>query len=299
MVKMKSIPLGLGIAAALLIGLFSQAQAGIVEGTLAFPRQFIPSMLIYAREVDSLHIVSIATHADQTSFRLELPPGRYVFFAEPNEPGAPDVYGAFTRYSLCKRHPAAACEDHTLSIITLGAKSTASVQIDDWDLSDALYGELDRMLGITESPSADELGAPRFSEYPAPPEPEAAAPTIEPGSIPAEDRARIKAGIAGGPNFAGHLSAITLPCGPTCHGVLIVDWHGGKVHAPAALASITDSLPCRTDEAVQFRRDSRLLSVTRKRGATITTQYFVWTLENVLTQTAQYERTPERFCSTP
>jgi hypothetical protein len=65
------------------------------------------------------------------------------------------------------------------------------------------------------------------------------------------------------------------------------------------LPPLQGQLPCRSDEALRFRRDSRLLSITRKRDTVIVTQYFVWKPETAtLAQTAEYQRAPERFCAT-
>jgi len=58
------------------------------------------------------------------------------------------------------------------------------------------------------------------------------------------------------------------------------------------------TLPCRTDEALLFRRDSRLLSVTRLRGAAVVTQYYVWNQKNAaLVQSGEYQRTSQTFCA--
>ena len=47
--------------------------------------------------------------------RVEVPSGRYLVFLAPNEPGAPNIYGAYTEYSLCAPHDAdGKCEDHAL-----------------------------------------------------------------------------------------------------------------------------------------------------------------------------------------
>ena len=72
------------------------AFAAEVEGTLTFPSGFVPAMTVYAREVESTKLHSVSTRDAQKSFKLDLAPGRYVFFAEPSQAGAPDIYGAYT-----------------------------------------------------------------------------------------------------------------------------------------------------------------------------------------------------------
>ena len=62
-------------------------------------------------------------------------------------------------------------------------------------------------------------------------------------------------------------------------------------------AEIQGTLPCRSEEAILFRRDSRLLSITRVRGAGMVTQYYVWNPKNaVLVQNGEIQRTSQTFC---
>ena len=105
--------------------------------------------------------------------------------------------------------------------------------------------------------------------------------------------------LAGGPNFAGHVTATLTPCGPACGRLVLVDWNTGAVQGlPNLPAEIQGILPCRTDEAVLFRRDSRLLSISRAHGASVVTQYFVWNQKNAaLAQNIEYQRTSQTFCA--
>jgi hypothetical protein len=58
------------------------------------------------------------------------------------------------------------------------------------------------------------------------------------------------------------------------------------------------ALPCRPEEALLFRRDSRLLIMTRVRGTTVVTQYFVWNQNNAaLLPSGEYQRTSQTFCA--
>ncbi len=292
------------LPAILLLGLVGRAHAATVEGTLTFPSGFVPAMTVYAREVDGTRLHSVATHESQTTFKLELPPGRYTFFAEPSQAGAPQVYGAFTQSVLCKAHDAqGVCEDHTLVVVGVGNAADAAAAgpvIGDWAVPDILADELDHLLGNRTNPSVQELGAPRFSEYPSAHAelPAPAALDFSPSNLPAEKQAHVREAMPAAPDFAGTLAITRLPCGNACADVLLIDWRNGRVLAPPQLAQITQDLPCRGDETILFRRDSRLLSVTRRRNGGIATQYFVWKADaSALVQTAEYQRSIERYCS--
>lgn len=296
--------------AILSLGFVCSAHAATVEGTLTFPSGFVPAMTVYAREVDGTRLHSVATRESQTAFKLELPPGRYTFFAEPSQAGAPQLYGAYTQSVLCKARAAQdRCEDHSLVVIGVGVAdapagapvgAAASPVISDWAVPDELADELDHLLGNRTNPSVQELGAPRFSEYPSahPDLPAPAALDYSATTLSASMQAHVRAAMPAAPDFAGSLAVARLSCGNACVDVLLIDWRNGKVLAPPQLAQITQDLPCRGDETILFRRDSRLLSVTRKRNAGIATQYFVWKPDaSALIQTAEYQRSIERYCS--
>src|ERR1700728_107645 len=100
--------------------LLAAASLGGGAGAVSFPSQVVPSMTVYASDLDSPRIHTAQLARGQVNFSVEVPPGRYVVFLAPNEPGAPDVYGAFTRYSLCAPHTIdGKCRDHTLIEVTL------------------------------------------------------------------------------------------------------------------------------------------------------------------------------------
>lgn len=80
--------------------------------------------------------------------------------------------------------------------------------------------------------------------------------------------------------------------------MLLLDWRSGKISRTPALAAIEETLPCRSAEAVHFRPDSRLLSVTRMRGAAIMPHYFLWKPETASIELlAQFPRDVQRFCA--
>jgi hypothetical protein len=299
----------LSLAAAVSLGSGAGALAGTLEGTVTFPGQFISSMTVYASDLDTARVHIVQLRRGQTNFTAEIPPGRYVVFLAPNEPGAPNVYGAYTQYSVCAPHEhAGECADHALMEVCVGARAPhAAVTIDDWYLTDDIAAQLDRIremaVGDGARSNSEPLSAPRFSEYPSAPFDGSVTPKIDFGGseLSSEDRETVQQALSSGPNFAGHVTATLMSCGAACSRLVLVDWRSGQVREPSppgAAAEIQGTLPCRPDEAVLFRRDSRLLSITRMHGASIITRYYVWNQKNsLLMQNGEYQRTLQTFCA--
>jgi hypothetical protein len=287
------------------LSLSAGALAGTIEGVVTFPTQLVPSMTAYASDLDTSQVHSVQLVRGQANFSVEVPPGRYLVFLAPNEPGAPDIYGAYTQYSLCAAHDIdAKCEDHALVAVTISAKAPrCAVTIDDWYLTDDIAEQIDRIRGVAAGSNSEPLSAPRFSEYPSASFDASMAPEIDFGVSELSDaeRVNVRQALSSGPNFAGHVTAALTHCGPSCGRVVLVDWLTGVIQGlplQAPHAEIQGSLPCRTDESLLFRRDSRLLTVTRTRGAAVVTQYFVWNQKNAaLVQSGEYQRTSQAFCS--
>ena len=286
------------------LALSAGAAAGTIDGTVAFPGEQTPSMTVYASDVDTSRVHSVQLTRGQSNFTVEVPAGRYLVFLAPNEPGAPNVYGAYTEYSLCTPHDVdGKCEDHSLVPVVVSARTPhGAVAIDDWYLSDDVAGQIDRIRGAAASFYSEPLSAPRFSEYPSAPFDVAAAPKIDlSGELSEENRALVQQSLANGPNFAGHVTATLTRCGPTCGRLALIDWRSGTVqelsgqHQPG---DIQGTLPCRSEETLLIRRDSRLLSVTKTRGTAVVTQYYVWNPKNsALVLCAEYQRSSQTFCS--
>ena len=295
----------LSLAAVASLGPRAGALAGTIEGTVSFPAQLVPSMTVYAAELDTLRVHTVQLARGQANFAVEVPPGRYLVFLAPNELGAPNVYGAYTQYSLCASHgDDAKCEDHALVPVFVAAKAPRSaVTIDDWYLTDAVADQIDRIRGVAAGMDSEPLSAPRFSEYPSAPFDAAAAPKVDlSGSeLSKEDRQIVQQALSNGPNFAGHVTAVWTSCGAACGRLLLFDWSRGQLQESAPqnpLTEIQGTLPCRPDEALLFRRDSRLLSITRMRASAVVTQYYVWNQDNAaLVQRAEYQRTSQSFCA--
>jgi hypothetical protein len=296
------------------LGPSTGAVAGAILGTVAFPSRLVPSMTVYISDVDTSRLHSVQLVRGQASFTIDVPRGRYVVFSAPNEPGAPGIYGAYTQYSLCAPHADGRCEDHALVPVAVTAKAPrAAVIIDDWYLTDDVAQQIDHLRGVTAGGlDAEPLSAPRFSEYPSTWFDASASPKLDFGGsdLSAEGRASVQQAISSGPNFAGHVTAILSPCGPACGRLVLVDWISGAIQGlpaqgPGAVqglaaptAEIQGMLPCRPEEALLVRRDSRLLSISRMRGTAVITQYYVWNQKNAaLIPSGEYQRPAQTFCA--
>ena len=267
-----------------LLALPLPVSAGIVAGEIGFIGEVVPALRIHAWQPATGQRLVFTTRHQQTRYTLTLPAGRWIVFARPDEPGAPDLYGAYTRFAACSRNPrslrAGACSDHGLLEVTVWkAGRVEGIDLTDWYLDDATAARLDRVLGrgTGESTAESALAAPRFSEYPAgllPPGMAASSVDAEPADPRlARDQAAIAAALARGPNFAGSLSLLRVP-----GGLALLDLRSGQVRWPTVLADAPGGSRCPADEErpVQFRRDSRLLTVTRQEGEQLVTRYLVW-----------------------
>jgi hypothetical protein len=286
-------------------------RAAIIEGEITFPSRSVPALTVYAFELDTSRTRTAPVAEDQTKFSIDVPPGHYVVFLAPNEAGAPNIYGAYTQFSTCmaRETPAAGvtadtettCQDHSLIVVYLKGNAVhAKVTVDDWYLSDEIADQLDRMRGAPGSAGSEPLGAPRFSEYKSNPSdaPPAPKPDLADSAEPPPERAKFQQLLASGPNFAAYLTAALTQCGSGCQHLVLIDWHSGKIIEPPEIGEIQGALPCRGDEVVLFRRDSRLLSVSRMRAERIVTQYFLWKPETeALVLTAEFQRTEQQFCA--
>ncbi len=288
-----------------------EVHAATIEGEITFPSRNVPALTAYAYELDTAKIRTAPIPEDQAKFSIDVPPGRYVLFTAPNEPGAPNVYGAYTQFSTCmaREPPSAdagsdsqsACHDHGLITVTLkGSAARAKITIDDWYLSDEIADQLDRMRGALATAGTEPLGAPRFSEYKSAPVDSTPAPKLDAtdGPEPSGERVKLQQSLASGPNFASDMTAVLTQCGSGCTHLVLIDWHSGKIIEPPEIGEIQGTLPCRSDELLQFRRDSRLLSVSQTREGRILTQYFLWKPETEsLVLAAEFQRTEQQFCA--
>lgn len=283
------------------------AAAAILGGTIRFPGSDDPAMTVYVYSLDAARLRALSVPHGRRGFRFAVPSGRYVVFAAPNGAGAPDVYGGYTH---CSGNPPPStptrCDDHSLRTVVIDRRTRrVDVAIDDWSLSDADANALDRIRGLSATAGPPPEGAPRFSEYPAAAAMTATTKLAAPAArrlgrlaLSLRDRMKLRDVLAAGPNFAGDVTLDVAHCGAHCLRILLLDWRGGGVVDVPDLAAVDDDLPCRTSEAVLFRRDSRLLSVTRMRGRVIATQYYLWDPTAAsLRLLAVYPRKPSQYCA--
>lgn len=295
-----------GLLLPCLLALPAVAAGGTVSGELGFLGELVPALRLHAWQPATGQHLVFTTQRQQKRYTLQLPAGRWVLFARPNEPGAPDLYGAYSKFAACSRNPqalrAGACSDHGLLEIQVWKTGRVDgVDLTDWYLDDASAARLDAVLGRGPGESQTEaaLAAPRFSEYPAALLPPGTASTI----VDAEsgdprltrDQAAIAAALAKGPNFAGVLALFTVPGSgggaalqnPAVstrpgngQALAVLDLRNGRVRWPTVLAEASLDSACldpREEHGpVQFRRDSRLLTVTRQEGEQLVTRYLVW-----------------------
>ncbi len=272
------------------------ARAATIQAAVEFPSPAVPPMTAYVYDVDGTRLRSAAVPRGHANVAIEVPPGRYLVFLAPSDPGAPAVYGAHTRYSVCSRRaaPSAECEDHGLEPVTVVARAQRlAVDVDDWYLSGEVVERLDRIRGLASTAAGEPLWLPRFSEYPASPADARARPAAAPAypGLPAQQRAELRRAAAAGPNFAGDLNVVIARCGADCARILILDARSGTVAEPAIVGEIRGGTSCRGADAIAFRRDSRLLSVTSSEGSQVSTRYFVWDPDGAtLVRKTEYRR---------
>lgn len=281
------------------------ATAVTLEGRVHFPGRSLPASTVHAHNIESAALHTKTLKRDESSFRFDLPAGKYWVFVQPLESGLTELYGAHTRHSICRHQPTQpidACADHGLQEVDLTSGRSASViEVDDWFLDDATAQVLDRILGAAPSADPAELGRPRFSEYRASQvTPMAEVKLVLPAGGKAAGFAReLNAAARAGVTFAGVYALARLGCGNDCEQVALIDLTNGTVLFPEQLAQVSTTLPCRAHEVLGYRDDSRLLEVTRREAGSIATDYLLWdAARRSFTSLAQYRRNPERFCGT-
>jgi hypothetical protein len=279
------------------------AGAVPVSGHLAAPSGALPALTLHAWSQTANRLYSFAAAGGEPAFHIDLPPGRYYLFAAPADPGAPAIYGAYTEFAACTRdRPREECREHRLATLVVARRPLDRIDLSDWYLDTAVTATLDHLLGrpdeVEESEEPDsELAAPRFSEYPVAPYSGPSAPALAVGGEPRaeRDRAALTTALASKVNFAGRGVIVALPCGTDCESAAIVDLPSGRVAYPTALASVPLHALCGATRALQFRRDSRLLTVSAPEGAQFMTRYFVWDAESgVLRQIGTLASVSER-----
>ena len=160
----------------------------------------------------------------------------------------------------------------------VGAHGQSGIELSDWHLDDRVTRDLDRILGRADAEGDAELAAPKFSEYPAQPYtgPRAPALAVDADGRVERDREPLAVALGGSPNFAGRIVLVRLSCGAGCEHAVLVDVASGAVAYPPALAALPAPVSCASRDALLYRRDSRLITVTGRDGEELVTRYFVW-----------------------
>jgi hypothetical protein len=163
----------------------------------------------------------------------------------------------------------------------VGRRRVEDIDLTDWMLDEATAGRLDEIVGRPKGESLNEaeLAAPKFSEYPSAmahaPAVAASELKLPSGPRATRDQDALAAALGEAPNFAGHFSLVKVGCGANCEEVALLDRSSGTVTYPEAMAPLPAAAPCAWHGPVQYRRDSRLITVTAREGQELVTRYYV------------------------
>jgi hypothetical protein len=305
------------LGGALLAAAATPASAAKLAGEVRAPADRDPPLAVHAWSAATGKRYSTTTAPGAHAYAIDVPPGRYIVFAVPAEPGAPPLYAGHTRFTLCARDAArlqaGACDDHALVEVEVGRKNVEGVDVTDWFLDGPTVADLARALDRPgDSWTESELAAPKFTEYPAA-RLVATAPgaVASPGSGPApagavvpaagaapvltlatpdatdtrldRDRAALLAAFAAPPNYAGRFALVRVPCADAgageganaCEAAAVIDLATARVAYPPALNPLPLRDPCLERGRLQFRSDSRLLTLTARDADSLVTRYFV------------------------
>jgi hypothetical protein len=288
------------------IGLSAPAKPALtsVEAVIRFPGEARTAAVVYAREIGTGAVTATRVQAGESKLAIKLAPGRYWLFAEPDDPGAPDLFGAYTEWSRCHAAPhvenAPPCESHALAEVLVERASIGGLGIDDWYLPAVIVRQLDEALRRNpDRPDDLELGAPRFSEYSVRVETPGAAFRFDPASHPEAGKweSAIRGVAAHGINFAGHWLVVGINCGEHCTSYALVEWSSSRIFAPDALRAVAGGLPCERAQSVQHRADSRLLTVIQPDDRSVVARYYLWDeARGSLSEIASYRSSAQRYC---
>lgn len=295
---------GVRVVALVVASTIAAAPAGAAKltGEVRAPADRDPPLAVHAWSAATGKRYSTTTVRGMHTYSIDVPPGRYVVFAVPAEPGAPPLYAGHTRYTLCAREaakpPAGACDDHALVEVEVGRKSVEGIDVTDWFLDGPTVANLARALDRPgDSWTESELAAPKFTEYSAvryvptgatgaagaaagTDPPTLALATPDAADVRLErDRAALTTALAAPPNFAGRFALVRVPCADAgaeaCEGAAVLDLATGRVAYPPALNPLPPRDACLERGRLQFRGDSRLITLTGRDADSLVTRYFV------------------------
>lgn len=124
---------------------------------------------------------------------------------------------------------------------------------------------------LADTPRSTEPADPRFAKYPSGEAFTGKPAEVDVASHPSAETflSFLRKGAAGGPNFSGHLTLVSMECGTNCQGWMVVDAQTGKVYD-----GFTSSV------GAEFRRDSSLVIVNPPGkvtpGCKCSTELYAW-----------------------
>lgn len=134
---MKNLFLFLFLSAVLLTSCGS--TSGTVKGTVCYPAEYIPAMIVYLKNKETSKIYSLDIEENQKPFKFKkIPEGNYIAFASTVQENLTNVNeksaitsGGYTHAVPCGL--TVDCKDHSLLIFKVeNGKTTKKIQICDW-----------------------------------------------------------------------------------------------------------------------------------------------------------------------
>lgn len=115
------------------------STSGTVKGTVCYPAEYIPAMIVYLKNKETSKIYSLDVEENQKPFKFnKIPAGNYIAFAYTVQEDLTDhdskssvVSGGYTKAVPCGL--TVECKDHSLLVFKVqNGKTTKNIQICDW-----------------------------------------------------------------------------------------------------------------------------------------------------------------------
>lgn len=115
------------------------STSGTVKGTVCYPAEYIPAMIVYLKNKETSKIYSLDIEENQKPFKFKkIPAGNYIAFAYTVQADLTDANdkssitsGGYTHAVPCGL--TVECKDHSLLIFEVkNGKTTKNIQICDW-----------------------------------------------------------------------------------------------------------------------------------------------------------------------
>lgn len=115
------------------------STSGTVKGTVCYPSEYIPAMIVYIKNKETGKIYSLDIEENQKPFKFKkIPAGDYIAFAYAVQEDLTDAKdkstitnGGYTHAVPCGL--TVECKDHSLLVFKVqNGKTTKNIQICDW-----------------------------------------------------------------------------------------------------------------------------------------------------------------------